>query len=99
MIAIVLGAVFGAGLLAAVYGLRPPRPPLVTVLAALGHPAIPAQTRADTAPERGSLLVRGRYRACGRWDFRRQRCAPISRSPNGQWRRSWRLRRPALGSA
>ncbi|MBL1102817.1 type II secretion protein F, partial [Streptomyces sp. 205] len=38
MITIVLGTVFGAGLVAAVYGLRPPRPALADVLAALDAP-------------------------------------------------------------
>ncbi|MFI0769225.1 hypothetical protein ACH4TQ_30695 [Streptomyces sp. NPDC021218] len=42
MITIVLGAMFGAGLVTLAYGLRPPRPALVEVLAALD--ATPAPT-------------------------------------------------------
>ncbi|WP_432046013.1 type II secretion system F family protein [Streptomyces asiaticus] len=46
MITIVLGAAFGAGLVALVYGLRPPRPALADVLASLDATAPPADTGA-----------------------------------------------------
>ncbi|MCQ4084393.1 type II secretion system F family protein [Streptomyces sp. RB6PN25] len=47
MIGIVLGALFGAGVLAAVLGLRPPRPSLATTLAALQRPS-PRHTASPT---------------------------------------------------
>ncbi|MEV3854960.1 type II secretion protein F [Streptomyces sp. NPDC050095] len=46
MTVIVLGALFGAGLVALVYGLRPPRPALAEVLAALNAPLPPAPSAA-----------------------------------------------------
>ena len=60
MIAILLGALFGTGLIVLTRGLRPPRPELAAVLTALHHPDAPAQPTG--VPEgRGSVLVR-----CGR---------------------------------
>jgi Flp pilus assembly protein TadB len=63
MMAIIFGALFGAGLVGLAYGLKPPRPALATVLAGLTRPAVPdrAMTAAPTE-ERGSVLV-----ACGRF--------------------------------
>ncbi|MER6091290.1 type II secretion system F family protein [Streptomyces bluensis] len=45
MIVMLLGALFGAGTTALVYGLRPPRPALADVLTALNAPAAPADSR------------------------------------------------------
>ncbi|MBA4867287.1 type II secretion system F family protein [Streptomyces sp. PSKA54] len=51
MIVILLGALFGAGSTALVYGLRRPRPALADVLIALNAPATPADTRTHGAEE------------------------------------------------
>jgi tight adherence protein C len=56
VIAILLGAVFGTGLLALAYGLKPPRPSLVAVLTALGQPTAPPT--AQVGDERPSVLAR-----------------------------------------
>ncbi|MFZ3555838.1 type II secretion protein F [Streptomyces sp. BH055] len=48
MTVIVLGALFGAGLVALAYGLRPPRPALAEVLAALDAPPAPATAEPDS---------------------------------------------------
>ncbi|MDQ1024777.1 tight adherence protein C [Streptomyces umbrinus] len=45
MIVMLLGALFGAGATALVYGLRPPRPALADVLTALNTPPPPAESR------------------------------------------------------
>ncbi|WP_211270983.1 type II secretion system F family protein [Streptomyces yerevanensis] len=49
MIVMLLGALFGAGATALVYGLRPPRPALADVLTALNTPAPPAESSAQEA--------------------------------------------------
>ncbi|AKA06864.1 type II secretion protein F [Streptomyces noursei ZPM] len=51
MIVMLLGALFGAGATALVYGLRPPRPALADVLAALNAPVPPAHSPARDAGE------------------------------------------------
>lgn len=51
MIVMLLGALFGAGGTALVYGLRPPRPALADVLTALNTPAPPATSRKRDADE------------------------------------------------
>ncbi|MFE0178027.1 type II secretion system F family protein [Streptomyces sp. NPDC059002] len=51
MIVMLLGALFGAGATALVYGLRPPRPALADVLTALNTPAAPADSRFDAGDE------------------------------------------------
>ncbi|MBX7551182.1 type II secretion system F family protein [Streptomyces sp. NPDC048665] len=49
MIVMLLGALFGAGATALVYGLRPPRPVLADVLTALNTPAAPEVSQAGEA--------------------------------------------------
>ncbi|WP_326596589.1 type II secretion system F family protein [Streptomyces sp. NBC_01803] len=56
MIAILLGVMFGTGLVIFGYGLRPPRPALATLLAALGQPG-PAGRAEHPDVRRGSVLV------------------------------------------
>lgn len=51
MIAMLLGALFGAGMTALVYGLRPPRPALADVLTALNAPAQPSHSPVREAEE------------------------------------------------
>jgi tight adherence protein C len=51
VIVMLLGALFGAGATALVYGLRPPRPALADVLTALNAPAASADSRAQEADE------------------------------------------------
>lgn len=67
MIAIVVGAVFGTGLLALAYGLRPPRPSLASALAALGRQPTPTLTehghRGEREGQRPGMLVRCGVRA------------------------------------
>ncbi|MGP3949626.1 type II secretion system F family protein [Streptomyces sp. 7N604] len=63
MIVLLLGALFGAGATALVYGLRPPRPALADVLNALNAPAAPADSgtheaeKAEWATRLGTRLV------------------------------------------
>ncbi|WP_049575456.1 type II secretion system F family protein [Streptomyces sp. SBT349] len=59
MTAIILGAVFGAGLVVLAAGLRPPRPALASLLAALSQPAATAVQGRD----RATMLVRCGTRA------------------------------------
>ncbi|WP_431953439.1 type II secretion system F family protein [Actinacidiphila sp. bgisy167] len=58
MIALVLGASFGAGLLTLVYGMRPPRPSLAASLAALHRPAQPVRTPASSTGSQGGWSAR-----------------------------------------
>ncbi|MEV8015274.1 type II secretion system F family protein [Streptomyces sp. NPDC086554] len=51
MIVMLLGALFGIGVTALVYGLRPPRPALADVLTALNTPAPPADSRTSETGE------------------------------------------------
>ncbi len=60
--AIVLGAVFGTGLVAAVYGMRPPRPALATTLTALNCPDV-LNRESETDQSAGVLARAGRRAA------------------------------------
>ncbi|MFD8723950.1 type II secretion system F family protein [Streptomyces sp. NPDC059629] len=61
MTVLVLGATFGAGLTALVYGLRPPRPALADVLAALNAPPLPPASAQEAEGEEWATRLGRRF--------------------------------------